>query len=70
MSSRYGMADGRCFTVSDSSNILYNIIAKSAGKSPMDSSNIRQFLQSEQGGKVIKTLLDPSGCLKTTNLSI
>ena len=70
MSSRYGMADGRCFTVADSSNILYNIVAKSAGTSPMDSSNIRKFLQSEQGTKVIQQLLNPSGCLKTTNLSI
>lgn len=70
MSSRFGMADGRCFTQTEASNILYNMIAKKAGTSPMDSSKIREFLQSERGQRAIEQIMNPSSCLKISNVKI
>lgn len=70
MSTRYGMADGRCFTATASNTLMNSEIAKQAGFSPMDSSNIRQFLQSEKGTNMVKEIVNPKQCLGTTGLRI
>lgn len=69
MSTRYGMADGRCFTSVISTNLLTSQIAKQAKVSPADSPSIREYLQ-KLGPDALKTILEPSKCLKVNNLRI
>lgn len=47
MSSRMGMADGRCFTVQTSSRIFNEELAYSQGMDVRDNLKYRQFLQTE-----------------------
>lgn len=70
MSSRYGMADGRCFTATSSNSLMNAELAKKAGFSPMDSSSMRKFLQSEAGAKLVMEIVQPKQCLGTTGLRV
>ena len=54
MSHRLGMADGRCFTVQSSAQLLNNHIMKSNGISLEDNYSFRQLLQ-----KPGPTVMDP-----------
>ncbi len=47
MSTRIGMADGRCLTSFDSSNIVNDIIMAKNGISYQDNYSYRQFLQAK-----------------------
>ncbi|MGYP004153881113 len=47
MSQRLGMADGRCFTVQSSAQLLNNHIMKSNGISFEDNYSFRQLLQKQ-----------------------
>ena len=47
MSQRLGMADGRCFTVKSSAQLLNNHIMKSNGISFEDNYSFRQLLQKQ-----------------------
>jgi len=45
MSSRLGMADGRCFTVQTSNKLMNQYVAEKNGLSMFDSFGYRQLLQ-------------------------
>lgn len=45
MSTRFGMADGRCLTVNESNQLMQENIAKSMGVNPLDSGLFRERLQ-------------------------
>ena len=47
MSTRFGMQDGRCFTISTASGLLNNYIMKENGISYADNYSYRKFLQSK-----------------------
>lgn len=69
MSTRYGMADGRCFTSVVSTNLITSQLAKQANLSPTDSHGLREYLQ-KAGPDALKSILEPSQCLKVNNLRI
>lgn len=48
MSQRLGMADGRCFTISMSNQLLTEEIAKKAGINILDNDKMRKFLQKRE----------------------
>lgn len=47
MSSRLGMADGRCFTMSSSHNLFNNYIMQQNGIPVVDNYGYRKFLQQQ-----------------------
>ncbi|MAT63904.1 MAG: hypothetical protein CL881_08930 [Dehalococcoidia bacterium] len=47
MSQRLGMADGRCFTVSNSSKLYDNFIMSQNGIKPEDNYSFRKLLQAK-----------------------
>jgi hypothetical protein len=55
MSQRLGMADGRCFTISSSSQLLNNYVMKKQGINMEDNYSYRQFLQ-KSGPSLIDSL--------------
>lgn len=55
MSQRLGMADGRCFTINSSSQLLNNHIMKTQGIMFEDNYSYRQFLQ-KSGPALIETI--------------
>ena len=65
MSSRLGMADGRCFTVSVSSRILNEEIAYKSGIDVRDNYAYRQSLQATPEKYV--EMLTPKDCLPIVN---
>jgi hypothetical protein len=69
MSTRFGMADGRCFTIYSANGLLNNYIMKKNGISYEDNYSYRQFLQSK-GPSVISEILDSQSrinCSTCTN---
>ena len=56
MSQRFGMADGRCFTINTADGLLNNYIMHKNGISYEDNYKYRQFLQSK-GPSIINDLL-------------
>ena len=60
MSQRLGMADGRCFTVSTSAQLLNNYVMKQNGISFEDNYSYRQLLQ-KQGPELMSKLQDEQG---------
>jgi hypothetical protein len=55
MSQRLGMADGRCFTIGTSAQLLNDYIMKSNGIQYQDNYSYRQLLQ-KQGPNVVHTV--------------
>jgi hypothetical protein len=47
MSQRLGMADGRCLTLNQSNQLLYESIAHKLKVNPLDSGLLRQTLQNQ-----------------------
>lgn len=45
MSTRFGMADGRCLTLNQSNQLLLESIARGLRLSPLDSGSVRMSLQ-------------------------
>ena len=45
MSQRMGMADGRCFTMNQSNQLLYEGLAGKVGVNPLDSGLLRTTLE-------------------------
>jgi hypothetical protein len=60
MSTRFGMQDGRCFTVSTASGLLNNYVMKTNGISYVDNYSYRQLLQSK-GPEVFEKILNQQG---------
>lgn len=60
MSQRLGMADGRCFTVQSSTQLLNNHIMKSNGISLEDNYSFRQLLQ-KQGPSIMQQVQAQQG---------
>jgi hypothetical protein len=60
MSTRFGMQDGRCFTISTASGLFNNYLMKENGISYVDNYSYRQLLQS-QGPAVIEKVLKKQG---------
>ena len=55
MSQRLGMADGRCFTIHSSNQLLNDYIMKTNSIPYFDNYSYRKFLQ-QQGPKVVQTI--------------
>jgi hypothetical protein len=71
MSQRLGMADGRCFTVNNSSKLYNDYLMEKNGIRFEDNYSYRKFLQ-RNGPQVVKTekSVEPCGmCDSTINLS-
>lgn len=47
MSQRFGMADGRCFTLNQSNQLIYESIARQLNINPLDSRQMRMTLESK-----------------------
>ena len=60
MSTRFGMQDGRCFTVNTASGLLNNYIMKENGISYVDNYSYRQLLQSK-GPAIFEKVLNKQG---------
>lgn len=60
MSQRLGMADGRCFTIHSSSQLVNNYIMKQNGISLEDNYNYRKFLQ-RSGPEVLTKINELQG---------
>ena len=72
MSQRLGMADGRCFTIANSSKLYDSYIMQKNGIKPEDNYSYRQLLQSKgpELNKDVQTQPAPcSLCDSTMNLS-
>ena len=52
MSTRIGMADGRCFTVSTASSLFNNYVMEKNGVQYVDNYSYRQLLQKQGPGAV------------------
>lgn len=61
MSTRIGMADGRCITSFDSTNIVNDIIMSKNGIAYQDNYAYRQFLQAN-GPDALKLPLQNAAC--------
>jgi hypothetical protein len=61
MSTRIGMADGRCLTSFDSTNIVNDIIMSKNGIAYQDNYAYRQFLQSK-GPEALNLPLQNAAC--------
>jgi hypothetical protein len=68
MSTRFGMADGRCFTIYSASGLTNNYIMKQNGISYEDNYKYRQYLQS-RGPEIINDIMKPTlnGCTTCNN---
>ena len=60
MSQRLGMADGRCFTVNTSNQLLNNYLMKQNGISFEDNYSFRKLLQ-QKGPELLKPVQDLQG---------
>jgi len=60
MSQRLGMADGRCFTIHSSAQLVNNYIMKQNGIALEDNYRYRQLLQSK-GPEVLQQVQDIQG---------
>ena len=60
MSQRLGMADGRCFTINYSNELLTEMIAKNAGLNILDSYKVRQFFQNKDD--IVEPYLQKGSC--------
>ena len=60
MSQRFGMADGRCFTVNTSSGLLNNYVMQQNGIALTDNYSYRKLLQSK-GPEVFEEVLRKQG---------
>jgi len=60
MSQRLGMADGRCFTINSSTQLLNNYIMKQNGITFEDNYSYRKLLQN-QGPNLINKIQDEQG---------
>lgn len=56
MSQRFGMADGRCFTVNTSSGLFNNYVMQQNGIALVDNYAYRQLLQSK-GPEIFENIL-------------
>ena len=63
MSQRLGMADGRCFTVNTSAQLLINYVMKKNGITFEDNYSYRQLLQ-KQGPELMSQIQDEQGTKK------
>ena len=63
MSQRLGMADGRCFTVNTSAQLLNNYVMKKNGITFEDNYSYRQLLQ-KQGPELMSQIQDEQGTKK------
>jgi hypothetical protein len=63
MSQRLGMADGRCFTVNTSAQLLNNYVMKKNGITFEDNYSYRQLLQ-KQGPELMSQIQDEQGTTK------
>lgn len=67
MSTRFGMADGRCFTTNIPNVILNDVIAQKVGIDIQDGHAYRKFLQ-EHADELLVKFAEPSGdCIKVTD---
>ena len=60
MSQRLGMADGRCFTVNTSNQLLNNYLMKQNGITFEDNYSFRKMLQ-QKGPEILKPVQDLQG---------
>jgi len=60
MSQRLGMADGRCFTINTSAQLLNNYVMKQNGISFEDNYSYRQLLQ-KQGPELLSKVHEEQG---------
>lgn len=60
MSQRLGMADGRCFTINSSTQLLNNYIMKQNGITFEDNYSYRKLLQN-QGPNLLNKIQDEQG---------
>ena len=63
MSQRLGMADGRCFTINTSAQLLNNYVMKKNGITFEDNYSYRQLLQ-KQGPELMSQIQDEQGTKK------
>ena len=63
MSQRLGMADGRCFTVNTSAQLLNNYVMKKNNITFEDNYSYRQLLQ-KQGPELMSQIQDEQGTKK------
>jgi hypothetical protein len=63
MSQRLGMADGRCFTVNTSAQLLNNYVMKKNNITFEDNYSYRQLLQ-KQGPELMSQIQDEQGTTK------
>ena len=63
MSQRLGMADGRCFTINTSAQLLNNYVMKKNGITFEDNYSYRQLLQ-KQGPELMSQIQDEQGTTK------
>ncbi len=63
MSQRLGMADGSCFTVNTSAQLLNNYVMKKNGITFEDNYSYRQLLQ-KQGPELMSQIQDEQGTKK------
>ena len=73
MSQRLGMADGRCFTINSSAQLMNNYIMNQNGVSLEDNYSYRQLLQ-KQGPELLTKLQEQSratcdSCDRSTDMS-
>lgn len=61
MSTRFGMQDGRCFTINTASGLLNNYIMKQNNISYVDNYSYRQLLQSKGPAVIEQAVLDKQG---------
>ena len=66
MSQRLGMADGRCFTINSSNQLLNNYLMNKNGITYEDNYSYRKLLQSK-GPEVLKPVQDIQGTSKCSS---
>lgn len=67
MSQRLGMADGRCFTINSSSQLLNNYMMKQNGITYEDNYSYRKLLQAQGPSMLAKIQSEQSGNDKCGN---
>ena len=67
MSTRFGMADGRCFTTNLPSAILNDVISKKVGINIQDGHSYRKFLQDNADDLIMKFAEPSNDCIKVTD---
>ena len=68
MSTRLGMADGRCFTISTASSLFNNYVMDKNGIPLVDNYRYRQFLQS-QGPVAVEKIVGASQNINSKRLN-